>query len=203
MTMPLKRQLPVVGVVLALSLGLAVMAAARSAGDLLAVAAGVFTAQIVIAATRLNAFAWQDGEKPPLAQWASDNARLTALVYAWGAAAMFAMYGLTQLSWRHWWQYGAGMALLGAISLWCAGWIERGTPTTQAARLRTLVQTTVVQLGAVVAALLYFFLADKLATPKDDWAANAVFLAGGLSVGIISVVSLLAYRRLRAAGIDA
>ena len=51
------------------------------------------------------------------ADWAWSNTVLAALVYAWGATAMFTIYSLSGLAWRHWWQYGAGMALLACMAL--------------------------------------------------------------------------------------
>ena len=42
---------------------------------------------------------------------------LAALVYAWGATAMFAIYSLSGLYWRHWWEYGAGMSLIAGCIL--------------------------------------------------------------------------------------
>jgi hypothetical protein len=38
-----------------------------------------------------------------------------------------------------------------------------------------------------------------MATIKDDWAANPVFIVGGLTVTVISVASLYTYRRLERA----
>ena len=39
----------------------------------------------------------------------------------------------------------------------------------------------------------------KLQTAKADWAANHVFIAGGITIVLISIVSLLAHRRQRSA----
>jgi NADH:ubiquinone oxidoreductase subunit 5 (subunit L)/multisubunit Na+/H+ antiporter MnhA subunit len=55
------------------------------------------------------------------------------------------------------------------------------------------------QAAVVVAALIYLLASGKLATPKDDWAANVVFLAGGVTILLISLVSLQTYRRTIAA----
>jgi uncharacterized membrane protein len=48
---------------------------------------------------------------------------------------------------------------------------------------------------AVAAALTYLVVSGKLATPKDDWAANVVFVTGGVTVLLISIASLVTHRR--------
>jgi hypothetical protein len=110
---------------------------------------------------------------------------------------MFAVYGLSALSWRHWWQYGAGMALLAALAYFVARYLL-GNNRTQPSRnaLRTLTAMTLLQAAFVAVALVYLTGSGALDTAKDDWAANHIFLAGGIALGLISVVSLLTYRRL-------
>jgi hypothetical protein len=49
----------------------------------------------------------------------------------------------------------------------------------------------------VAIALAYLVSSGKLATEKADWAANVVFLTGGLTVAAISLASLYTYRRRR------
>ncbi len=84
----------------------------------LALAAALFALQLVFAAVRVNGPAWraQNGDPPEdedrSPRWR--NAVLAAFVYAWGATALLAIYSLSGLTWRHWWQYGAAMALLAA-----------------------------------------------------------------------------------------
>ena len=55
------------------------------------------------------------------------------------------------------------------------------------------------QAAAVAAALAYLVGSGKLQTAKADWAANHVFIAGGVAIVLISIVSLLAHRRQPAA----
>ena len=59
-------------------------------------------------------------------------------------------------------------------------------------------RVTVVHAAAVVAALVYLLASGKLATLKDDWAANVVFLTGCVTILLISLVSLTTWRRLGA-----
>jgi hypothetical protein len=198
--MPLRPYLPVLLLAFALSLIVGVLAATRDAGVTLALAAALFGLQVLFVLARINAPLWSDANPMPAdADWAWSNTVLTALVYAWGAAAMFSIYALSGLRWQHWWQYGAGMTLLAVAALFCANYLVGGRGRyTPAKSLAILMGVTVAQTIAVAGALVYFFAAGKLYTTRADWAANDVFLTGGFTVGIVSIVSLLAYRRHRA-----
>jgi hypothetical protein len=199
--MPLRPMLPTVLLALVLSVGIGVLAAARGASVPLGLAVGLFALQVLLTLWRINAPAWRAGmARTPAADWALSNTELTAVVYAWGAAALFAIYGLSGLHWRHWWQYGAGMALLAGVALLCARHLasERGMQT-RASTLAIIMAITVAQAASVVAALVYLVASGALATQKGDWAANHVFVAGTLMIGAISLVSLLAYWRTPAA----
>ena len=92
------------------------------------------------------------------------------------------------------------MALLAAAALWCATYLasdrSRYDRTTS---LNILMTITAAQAVSVVGALVYMVATGKLDTPKTDWAANHVFITGGVTIGIISIVSLLAHRRYAAA----
>src|SRR4029078_1802569 len=105
--MPLKPMLPALLLAFALSILVAVLATPRGASVPLALAAGLFALQVLFSLVRINAPLWQSNS-PAAAdiEWAWANTVLTALVYAWGAVAMFSIYSLSGLAWRHWWQYG-------------------------------------------------------------------------------------------------
>jgi hypothetical protein len=192
--------LPTLLLAFALSIFVCVLAAARGSTVTLALAAGLFAVQVIFALTRINLPLWRaPGNRAADFEWAWSNTMLTALVYAWGATAMFTTYSLTGLAWRHWWQYGAGMALLALGALWFAHQLATGRDGRAHARSHNfLLVMTGVQLAAVVIALAYLVSSGKLATEKADWAANVVFLAGGLTVAAISLASLYTYRRRRA-----
>jgi hypothetical protein len=146
---------------------------------------------------RFNVPLWRRGTGAPQGQWAWDNSLLAGISYAWGAVAMFTMYSLGGLVWRHWWQYGAGMLLLGAASVLVARHlIGAHAPHRNGRALRTLMVGSIVQAVAVVLGLFYLVASGKLATPKDDWAANIVFIAGGMTILFITTVSLLTWQRL-------
>lgn len=198
--MPLRPMLPTVLLAAVLSIVVGVLAAARGASVPLGLAVGLFAVQVLLTLWRINAPAWHAGPpQTPAADWAVSNTVLTVIVYAWGAAALFCIYGLSGLHWRHWWQYGAGMALLAGVALLCARHLasERGLRT-RASTLNIIMAITVAQAVSVAGAIVYIVASDALDTPKGDWAANHVFLAGGLMIGAISLVSLLAYWRIPA-----
>jgi hypothetical protein len=198
--MSFRSMLPTLLLAFALSIFVCVLAAARGSTVTLALAAGLFAVQVLFALLRINVPLWRAPANPAADfEWAWSNTMLTAFAYAWGATAMFAIYSLTGLAWRHWWQYGAIMALLALATLWFARQLANGRDRqAQARSLNILLVMTGLQLAAVVIALAYLVSSGKLATEKADWAANVVFLAGGLTVAAISLASLHTYRRRRA-----
>ena len=56
----------------------------------------------------------------------------------------------------------------------------------------------VVDAAAASVALAIVFFSGKLRTPKDDWAANHIFVAGGLAIVVISLQAYATHRRLKA-----
>src|SRR4029079_6623679 len=99
------------------------------------------------------------------------NVWLAALIYAWGASAMFGMYSLSDLVWRHAFQYAGG------ASIFAAGIALYGFSLGRAkgAGIPPIVLTALHGLAAT-GGLLYLIGTDKLSTLKSDWAANEVFL---------------------------
>ncbi len=195
--MPLRPMLPTVLLAAVLSIVVGVLAVARGASVPLGLAVGLFAVQVLLTLWRINAPTWRAGTtQTPAADWVLSNTVLTAIVYAWGAAALFCIYGLSGLIWRHWWQYGAGMALLAAVALLCARHLaSERVLRARAPTLNIIMAITVVQAVSVAGALIYLVASGALDTHKGDWAANHVFLAGGLMIGAISLVSLVAYWR--------
>ena len=127
---------------------------------------------------------------------ASFNARAMATTYGWGAAAMLAAYYLTPLSWQHAWQYGAGMALVALLlmayarQVISAGNLFANPRWLDAARIATLLQGV-----AALAGVVLLVLSGKLAAGRDDWAANVVFVAGGVAIVVQSAIALANARR--------
>jgi hypothetical protein len=193
--------LPAILISFALSIFVSVLAATRHAGVPMALAAALFAVQVLIAVLRINAPFWRTGDAQTLSlDWAWDNTVLAAVAYAWGATAMFTVYSLSGLTWRHWWQYGVGMALLASAALVCAAYLARSRgPYATAKANSVLMGVTAAQVIAVGGGLVYLIASGALHTKKPDWAANYVFITGGCTVILISLASLLTFYRLRLA----
>jgi uncharacterized membrane protein len=199
--MPLRPMMPVILLASVVSIMVAVLAAGRGSGWTLALAVALFAIQMLFVALRLNATFW--GSKPPATEapasvaCAQSNAVLAALVYAWGAIAMLAIYSLTPLKWQHWWQYGAAMLLIaGAIFLY-AYVLTAGRESYRSTRaLEVLTGLTAAQGIAVVVAFLWLVLSGKIYTPRGDWAANEIFIGGAVMLAMLSAVSVLTLRKL-------
>ena len=121
--MILKPLLPAILLALVMSVFVGVLATGRGSGVTLGLAAALYILQVGFAIVRINAPFWNAGatgvedDRAVACVWS--NAVLAALVYAWGATAMFAIYSLSGLYWRHWWEYGALMSIIaGGILLY-------------------------------------------------------------------------------------
>lgn len=128
------------------------------------------------------------------------NARIMAAVYGWGALAIFAIYGLTDLWWFHSWQYGSAMALIAAVLLGFDHLLsdrESHFRSPRALDISALLATA--QASGAAVGLGFLVASGKLASTKPDWPANHVFLAGGLALIFISVASTITHLRLRRA----
>lgn len=174
-------------VLVALLIGtVAAMIAAAKTGNQMgsAIAAGTFALAAVAAAF--------SGPGDTLAR----NTRLAGLVYAWGGAAMFGVYTLSGLWWRHGWQYGLAMVLasaaLFAVARLIGGASRPGPgPMGLAPAKALLVNCLTFAHGLAAAAGLVFLIGTgKLWAGKSDWAANHIFLAGGIAIVAICLVSL-------------
>jgi hypothetical protein len=200
--MPLRPLLPALLLALVMSIVVGVLAAGRESGFTLALAVALFGLQMLFATVRSNAPYWQPdasaAQDATIALCVRRNTLLAALVYAWGAAAVLAIYSLSGLNWRHWWQYGAAIALVASAVFLYAHLLtdEQGAYRTPKA-LNALMGLTVVQGLAVVGVLVYLIVWGKLATPRSDWAANYVFATGSVTLAVLSAISVLTYRRLR------
>lgn len=170
-------------------------------------AAGLFAAALFATAVDINRPWWGatdtadiEGDAPVVA--AIRNGRLLALGYFWGALALLAIYRLTSLRWQHGLQYGAGMALFGWFALLYVHFLVR--PGSRLRTPRALVQATWFSLahgGAAFGGVLFLLVSGKITSIKDDWAANQIFLAGGIAlVGLSLVSAYTQFRLLRLGG---
>ncbi len=199
--MQLRPMMPVILLALVVSIMVAVLAAGRGSGWTLALAVALFAIQMLFVALRLNLPFWGSSdpatEGPAAAACAQGNAVLAALVYAWGAIAMLAIYSLTALSWRHWWQYGAAMLLIAVAIFLYAYLLSAGRESYRSPRaLAVLMGLTAAQGLAMLVVIFWLVLSGKTYTPRGDWAANAIFIGGAVMLAMLSAVSILTHRKL-------
>jgi hypothetical protein len=198
--MILKPLLPAILLALVMSVFVGVLATGRGSGLTMGLAAGLYILQVGFAIARINAPFWSAGatgvEDDLAVACVWSNAVLAALVYAWGATAMFAIYSLSGLYWRHWWEYGAGMSLIAGGILLYAYYLGSGRTTLHTRALQILIGLTALQGAVMGGAFIYLLLSGKLQTPRDDWAANYIFTAGTLILVVLSAVAILTYRNI-------
>jgi hypothetical protein len=188
---------PLLAAALLLSLSAMILGGAGEERVVAAVAAGLFAAVVIGAALTINAPSWRNGPAghtlDPGPRLMQANIGLAALVYGWGALAFLAVYYLTHLSWRHAWQYGLGAALFAAA---LSAYGRRLNGMGRAA----MPPLTLTVLHGLAAALALFYLigTGKLATVKSDWAANDIFLFGGLAIVALCAIATTTQIRLAA-----
>jgi hypothetical protein len=197
--MILKPLLPAILLALVMSVFVGVLATGRGSGLTLGLAAGLYILQVGFAIARINAPFWSgatgvEDDQAVACVWS--NAVLAALVYAWGATAMFAIYSLSGLYWRHWWEYGAGMSLIAGCILFYAYFLGSGRTTLHTRALQILIGLTALQGLMMGGAFVYLLTSGKLQSMRDDWAANYIFMAGTLILVVLSVVAILTYRNI-------
>lgn len=199
--MSLQRVLPWLVLALFASVVGMIVGAGRDQSWVTGCAAGIFAALAVGIGFGLNQPLWRldayrvKPEAAPVA--AQRNAKLMALAWAWGAAAMAGVYTLGGLRWQHAWQYGAGMALIAIFSWFFGVAIARAErPATRHMLLLRGLQLTIVQGVAAAGGVVYLLVEGKLTTFRSDWAANQIFLAGGVAIVALSAMAVITQRRL-------
>ncbi len=158
---------------------------------LFAASASVFSATVTIAAFLINRRYWRgtsvaDGQ-PVIVQALISSTQLSTLVYVWGAATLLLVYSASGLYWQHGWQYGLAMALAAAGMGQYARLLEQGHPDlTSENAVERAVMLAIAHGIAVSLVLLWLVASSKILTPRPDWAANLIFVAGGLSIVCLS-----------------
>jgi len=198
---PLKPLVPAILMALVVSVLVMVFAAGRDSRAIFAFAAALFAAQMIFVMLRINWPLLRGGpaqcEEGIAVVSVLRNSVLAGLVYAWGAVAMLAVYSMSGLSWRHGWQYGAAMALVAAGIFVYTLWLGAADGRLRAPRALAVVTSLGALQGfGMMAALAYLLLSGKLATPKSDWAANDIFFVGSATLALLSLISVLSYRKL-------
>jgi len=200
-SLTLRDGMPWLVAALAAVVGLMTWAARHDFRLLSAAVAGLFAVGVVAVAAVLNRRATAGGDREPAAQFhmLRRNTRLVALIYGWGAAAMLSVYTVSGLHWRHGWQYGLAMALIAAGLIWYVRAL--GHPgTRRAQRAGSGATRGLMLLHALAAAggIVFLVASGKLSILKSDWAVNHVFVAGGLAVIALSLISARTHAALKA-----
>lgn len=197
--MSLQRIMPWLVIALLLSAAAMWWAAAHDVRGVSAAAAFAFIASVIVVAQIVNGAALHGPDREARAQYhmLRRNVRLTGLIYAWGAAALMAIYVFGDLKWRHGWQYAAVMALVAGALLMLVDRLGRpGNVFDTPQMFARVVPLSVSHAVAAAVGLVYLVATDKLATAKGDWAANHVFLAGGIGILAITLIAARTHHRL-------
>ncbi len=125
------------------------------------------------------------------------NATLMAVTYAWGAVGLAGIYTFAGVKWQHGWQYAAGMALIaGIIALYARGLADPDSSLRAPSAQTAMFRVTALHAAAAAAGLCFLFLGGKLKSPRGDWAANIVFLMGGVTIFALSVMAAITQHKL-------
>ena len=129
------------------------------------------------------------------------NTRLMIFAYAWGGLVMFAVYRLSGLRWYHGGQYAAAMMTIALLLQVYVRRLARSDSQLREPRaLLVAAQLAAVQALSVLAGLIFLLVSGKLASAKGDWAANQIFVGGGVAVMVLSAIATYTQYRLMRTG---
>lgn len=191
---------PVLAITFVVSIIVMLMAAGNGSTLSFAIAGIAFAATAGLAAVRLQPSS-QAPSNADMARLAIERSSvLVAIVYAWGALALFVVYPLSGLTWRHSWQYGLGMLLTAVgLAIYVAMARRPDSALASARALDGAAAAAALHCVGVAAAIAYIISSGKLDSPKGDWAAHWIFIAGGVAVLVIGSLEVLTHLRLRRA----
>jgi hypothetical protein len=175
------------------SIGLMVAGAMTGMAGLTHAGGGLF----LLAALATGGPVWRAaGAGMPREAVALSFASLIAAAWAWAGLAMLACYYLTDLKWQHAWQYGAGMLLIAAgITAYARARRQPGSRLAAPDAATAMRGITALQGIAALVGVVILLLSGKVEAQGRDWAANVVFIAGGLALFALSAMAVLAERR--------
>lgn len=177
---------------MALSLGGMISAAYFRIGLVFPLAAVVFALTIAIAAFQVNKPFRRTLTAEADTVAAQRNAALMTLTYLWGAVALFSVYGLTGLAWRHSWQYGLGLGVLAVLlGFYAYDRGRRGSWLNSPPARRAGIALAIGQSAAIFGGLVFLAVSGKLTSVKDDWAAHYIFLFGGCALVTVSTLAAI------------
>lgn len=198
--MPLSKLLPWILAAMVASIAGMVTGVSANMRHFSLMAAGLFALALVATSVDANRMWWRPDEAELEAEAQANaaiaNSHLLVIGYFWGALALLMVYRLTSLRWQHGLQYGAGMAAIGWLVLVYVHLLARPASRLRSpASIMLATWLTLAHGGAALGGVLFLILSGKINSMKGDWAANHVFLAGGLSVAGLSLIS--AYTQFR------
>ena len=159
----------------------------------------------ILVGLRINAPYWEADraalDSEALIEASGRNARLIAWTWGAGGLCMLAVYLLSGLKWQHGWQYGSGMVLIGALGFFYARSLGlRGSPMGRPAFLTAAALMAAAQGVAAIAGVMILVMSGKVASQRGDWAANIIFVAGGLTMTVLSAISVRTWAHLNPDG---
>lgn len=142
--------------------------------------------------------------KQPERVIAALNARHMALIWVWGALALFTVYGTGMLFWPEWWRFMLAFVVAGGVALLMAFWL--GQDDLEPAREQRLLTYSrylawgqLFGMGIVAIGLVLDSKMDGIGiapfgtrnvTEWKDWAGNNVFFFGAIGLVVQSWLAL-------------
>lgn len=167
------------------------------------IASGLYALTAVIAGLRLNSPIWNPSPKREIrsaAQGIVYSTNLIASVYVWAGFSLLVVYPWSGLTWRHGWQYGGAMLLAATLLIIYAWHLNRtDSPLKTPKLLDGAIAGAALHVLGIGGALIYLIGSGKLETTKSDWAANHIFIAGGVALILLSIFEIRSHLILRKA----
>jgi hypothetical protein len=157
-----------------------------------ALAAAVYAIVFVATALRTNSPLWRQSARNANVtprDALRQTAALVMLAYLWCAITFYAIYLGTQIHWQHGWEYGSALLVIGlahAFYLWRLA--DPNGPFSGPIAVAGAARLALFQAVAIACGLIWIIAAGKLSSPKGDWAANQIFLAGGIMIICLSMI---------------
>lgn len=198
--MPLTNLMPWLLTGIAASIAAMVSGVAAGTPALSWAGAVLFCAALVAVAIDVNRLWWTQAGSTEDHEFAIAaairNARLMILGYLWGSLALFSIYRLGGLRWHHGIQYAVAMAAIAWLILLYVHLLARpGSSLRSPKALQFATRATLAHGAAALAGIAFLVVSGKIHSIKSDWAANQVFLAGG--VAVVALCLIAAYTQFR------
>ena len=103
------------------------------------------------------------------------------LAFLWCGLAFYAVYLGTRIRWQHGWEYGSACILIaGAYAYYMTRLSNPDDKLARPPAIDRMARIAGYQAVLIGIGLVWLIGAGKLITHKGDWAANHLFLAGGV-----------------------